>query len=218
MQKTVILLILIMLCFTSYVSADVELTGKLERGDNTYISNSEEFEGKVVDYFNYDNVWFKVKKKLDYPNYYYFKTKYYQKFYDQKLSYNNETIDLVGNYTQKYNDNYRNKFKVSFKEKDYHNNLDNSYTSYTLNYQFRHQLDDMNQYFLDFKSKNYNYTYDSSKNYKVNTYKFNWKRDINDSLEIEFGYQVQKEKHLSKTEANDKFGERFSIDFKYKMQ
>lgn len=207
-----------MLCITSNVSADLELTGKLEKGDNTYISNVEDLEGEVVDYYNYDKMWFKVKKKLDYPNYYYFKTKYYQKKYDDRVYYNNETIDLIGNYTQEFKEDFRNKFKVSFKDKNYKDNLDNSYTSYTLNYQFRHQLDEMNQYLLDFKSREYNYTYDSSKDYNVNTYKFNWKRDINESLEIELGYQVQKETHLSKTEASDKSGERFSIDFKYKMQ
>ena len=218
MKKTIIVLVLIMLCFTTNVSADIELTGKLEKGDNTYISNNDDFEGEVVDYYNYDNMWFKVKKKLDYPNYYYFKTKYYQKNYDEKVSYNNETIDLIGNYTQEFKEDFRNKFKVSVKDKKYNNNLDNSYTSYTLNYQFRHQLNEMNQYLLDFKSREYNYSYDSSKDYNVNTYKFNWKRDINESLEIEFGYQVQKEKHLSKTEASDKIGEKFSIDFKYKIQ
>jgi hypothetical protein len=207
-----------MLCITSNVSADLELSGKLENGDNTYISNNGDFEGEVVDYYNYDKLWFKVKKKLDYPNYYYFKTKYYQKNYNDRVSYNNETIDLIGNYTQEFKDDFRNKFKVSVKDKNYKNNLDNSYTSYTLNYQFRHQLDEMNQYLLDVKTREYNYTYDSSKDYNVNTYKFNWKRDINESLEIEFGYQVQKETHLFKTEASDKSGERFSIDFKYKIQ
>ncbi|MFO7814984.1 MAG: hypothetical protein R6V14_04520 [Halanaerobiales bacterium] len=218
MKKSIVLLITIIFCFTTYVSADIELTGKLEKGDNTYISNESELSGEVVDYYNYDNLWIKVKKKLDYPNYYYFKTKYYQKYYDNKISYNNETIDLIGNYTQEFKEDFRNKFKVSIKDKNYFNKIDNSYTSYTLNYQFRHQLNDTNQYLFDLKRRSYNYPNDNSKNYNVDTYKFNWKRDISESLELKFGYQVQKENHFFKTGVSDKFGERYSIDFKYSFQ
>jgi hypothetical protein len=217
MQKLTILLITFLLLFSYPVLADFKLTGKVEQGNSTYISNEEELSGEVLDYYSYDNVWFKVKKKLDYPSYYYLKTEYYQKSYDEKTGYDNETIDLIGNYTQKFNDIYRNKFKVSLKDKEYINNTDNSYTSYTLSYQFRHQLNDLNRYTLDFQTKEYMYKNDSMKDYYIKTYKINWEKEINDKFEIEFGYQIKEEKHKFESGGSNKIRQKYSIDFKYDL-
>jgi hypothetical protein len=217
MQKLTILLIIFLLLFSYPVFADYELTGKVEQGDSTYISNEEDLSGEVLDYYNYDNVWFKIKKKLDYPSYYYLKTEYYQKYYNNKISYDNETIDLSGNYTKEFNDIYRNKFKVSLKDKEYMNNPDNSYTSYTLSYQFRHQINNLNRYTVDFQTKEYMYKNDIQKDYNVNTYKINWEKDINDKFEIEFGYQIKDKKHKYQSGGSNKVGQKFSIDFKYDL-
>ncbi len=217
MQKLITLLILLVLCFTLPVAADFELRGKLERGNNSYLSNLNLSEENVVDFYSYDNLWLKLKKKLDYPNYYYFKLKYYEKFYEEKSSYDNKSIELSGNYTQEFKERFRNKFKLKLREKRYLNNRDNSYSSYSFGYQFRHQVNDRNQYSIDVKTKEYSYINDYSKNYQVNTYKVNWQRDINDKFEIEFGYQLIKKTHFYTTNANDKEGHKYSIDFSYDL-
>lgn len=217
MQKSTILLIIFLLLLSYPVSADFELTGKVEQGNSTYISNEEDLDDEILDYYNYDNVWFKLKKKLDYPNYYYLKTKHYQKYYDEKIGYNNETIDLIGNYTKNFNEIFRNKFKVSLRDKEYLNNPNNSYTSYTLSYQFRHQLNDLNRYTLDFQTKEYMYKNDRMKDYYINTYEINWEKEVNDKLEIEFGFQIKDEKHKFESGGSNKVREKYSIDFKYDL-
>lgn len=217
MQKITILLILLVLCFTFPAAADFELSGKLERGDNTYFSNQVLTEDKVVDYYSYDNLWLKLKKKLDYPNYYYFKLKYYEKIYREEKSYDNISIDFSGNYTREFKERFRNKFKLKLREKKYLNNRDNSYSSYSLGYQFRHQLNDKNQYLIDFKIKEYLYINDYHKNYHVNTYKLDWQRDISDKFELKLGYQLNKKTYIYNTDSNDRLGQKYSIDFSYDL-
>jgi len=217
LQKFTLLLVLIVLCFTLPVQADFELSGKIERGNNTYISNQDLAEDNIVDFYNYDNVWLKLKNKLDYPNYYYIKVKYYQKFYEDESSYDNRTLDLIGNYTQEFNEVFRNKFKLSLKDKKYINNKDSSYSSYSLSYQFRHQVNDKNQYTFDLKRKEYSYMNNKSKDYQINTYQIEWQRDVNDKFELEFGYQLTNKEHYYRTEASDKVAHKYSIDFNYDL-
>jgi len=217
LQKLTTLLVLLLLFITIPAAADFELSGKLERGNNTYLSNQDLSEDNVVDFYNYDNIWVKLKKKLDYPNYYYFKLKYYEKLYQDESSYDNRSIDLSGNYTKEFKEKFRNKFKVKLRDKKYINNMDNSYFSYSLAYQFRHQVNSKNQYSVDFKTKEYTYNYDQLKDYQVNTYKVNWKRDISEKLEIELGYQLKNKRHYYNTDSNDRVGQRYSIDFSYEL-
>ena len=217
MKKLILPIILLVLFISLTASADFELSGKLEQGVNTYISNQDSLDGNVVDLYNYDNVWFKLKNNLDYPNYYYFKVNYYEKLYESENSYDNQKIDLTGNYTKEFNDRYRNKFKFGIKNIDYLNNPDNTYSAYTFNYQFRHEFNDKNQYTIDLKTRDYKYLYDRTKDYNVNTYKVNWKRDVSDKFEVEFGYQVKEKKHFYNTESNDKVGHKISVDFNFDL-
>ena len=217
MQKSTIIFILLVLCLTNPAAADFELSGKLERGENTYLSNQDLLNENVVDYYSYDNFWLKLKKKLDYPNYYYFKVKYYEKLYDEESTYDNRYLDLTGNYTQEFNEIFRNKFKFKLKDKRYINNRDNSYTSYSFGYQFRHIVNEYNQYSLDLKKKEYSYVNDYRKNYLINTYKINWQRDISDKLEIELGYQLKNKEYQYSTDSNDRVVQKYSIDFSYDL-
>lgn len=217
MQKLTTLIILLLLFITIPASADFELSGKLERGNNTYLSNQDLSEDNVVDFYNYDNIWVKIKKKLDYPSYYYLKLKYYEKLYQDESSYDNRSFDLSGNYTKEFKEKFRNKFKVKLRDKQYINNKDNSYFSYSLAYQFRHTINDKNQYSVDLQTKEYTYSYDQLKDYQVNTYKVNWKRDISEKLELEFGYQLKNKRHHYSTDSNDRVGQRYSIDFSYDL-
>ena len=217
MQKSTIIFILLVLCFTNPAAADFELSGKLERGENTYLSNQDLLNENVVDYYSYDNFWLKLKKKLDYPNYYYFKVKYYEKLYDEEITYDNRFLDLTGNYTQEFNEIFRNKFKFKLKDKRYINNRDNSYTSYSFGYQFRHTVNEYNQYSFDLKKKEYSYVNDYRKNYLINTYKINWQRDISDKLEIELGYQLKNKEYQYSTDSNDRVVQKYSIDFSYDL-
>ncbi|HMA60810.1 MAG TPA: hypothetical protein VKN64_11030 [Halanaerobiales bacterium] len=217
MQKSTIIFILLVLCFTNPAAADFELSGKLERGENTYLSNQDLLSENVVDYYSYDNFWLKLKKKLDYPNYYYFKVKYYEKLYDEESTYDNRSLDLTGNYTQEFNEIFRNKFKFKLKDKRYINNRDNSYTSYSFGYQFRHTVNEKNQYSLDLKKKEYSYVNEYRKNYLINTYKINWQRDISDKFEIELGYQLKNKEYQYSTDSNDRVVQKYSIDFSYDL-
>ena len=217
MQKSTIIFILLVLCFTNPAAADFELSGKLERGENTYLSNQDLLNENVVDYYSYDNFWLKLKKKLDYPNYYYFKVKYYEKLYDEESTYDNRSLDLTGNYTQEFNEIFRNKFKFKLKDKRYINNRDNSYTSYSFGYQFRHTVNEKNQYSLDLKKKEYSYVNEYRKNYLINTYKINWQRDISDKFEIELGYQLKNKEYQYSTDSNDRVVQKYSIDFSYDL-
>gem|GEM_PF-1661717 len=218
MKKILILLVLLILSCTFMVSADFELTGKLKTGKDEYISNESGFEGELVDFYNYEDLWFKLKNNLDYPDYYYFKLNYYQKHYDQKVTYDNKTIDFSGNYTNNFREKYRNKFKLIIKDKNYLNDLDKSYTSYSLNYQFRHKLNTINQYILDFKTQQFYYTLDENNDYKVDTYKIDWQRDINKNIRINFSYKIKKKEYFFQNSTSDnKYGQSFSIDFKYDL-
>jgi len=217
LQKSTIIFILLVLCFTNPAAADFELSGKLERGENTYLSNQDLLSENVVDYYSYDNFWLKLKKKLDYPNYYYFKVKYYEKLYDEESTYDNRSLDLTGNYTQEFNEIFRNKFKFKLKDKRYINNRDNSYTSYSFGYQFRHTVNEKNQYSLDLKKKEYSYVNEYRKNYLINTYKINWQRDISDKFEIELGYQLKNKEYQYSTDSNDRVVQKYSIDFSYDL-
>jgi len=217
LQKSTIIFILLVLCFTNPAAADFELSGKLERGENTYLSNQDLLNENVVDYYSYDNFWLKLKKKLDYPNYYYFKVKYYEKLYDEESTYDNRSLDLTGNYTQEFNEIFRNKFKFKLKDKRYINNRDNSYTSYSFGYQFRHTVNEKNQYSLDLKKKEYSYVNEYRKNYLINTYKINWQRDISDKFEIELGYQLKNKEYQYSTDSNDRVVQKYSIDFSYDL-
>lgn len=215
LKKILLLIFLLIILSTFSVSADFELTGKVERGDNTYLSNQEASENIITDYYNYEKMWFKLKNKLTYPNYYYLKLDYYDKKYKQESIYDNHKINLSGNYTKNFSENYRNKFYFKINNVEYINKESNSYTSYTLNYQFRHQVNKKNQYTLNFKKRNYTYFNDYTKDYNVDSYKVNWKRDISEKLEIELGYQYKKEYHFYNTESNNKVGHRISFDFTY---
>jgi hypothetical protein len=95
--------------------------------------------------------------------------------------------------------------------------MDNSYFAYSLAYQFRHTVNDKNQYSLDVQTKEYTYRYDELADYQINTYKINWKRDISEKLEIEFGYQLKSKRHHYSTDSNDRVGQRYSIDFSYDL-
>jgi len=218
MKKVYICIPILVIFFTSICFADYSpvISGNFEVGDRLYTDFMEDNE-EIVDEYYYHKYWLKYKKKLSVSDYYYLKYQYYRKKYKFETNYNNIGYNLWGNYTWRINNKVRNKFKVSYKNKDYFDNVIKSYNSLRLQYLLEFNPDDKNDYEISIQRQWNNYFNTDINDNTEDKLCLNWTYEIDGDLEVNTGLQINHQLYSQYSERSNKYGHSFSLGFKYKL-
>jgi hypothetical protein len=212
------------------VSADYrpELSGDLEFGNKYYSEaildefpldeeadyiSSEDF----IDFYSYKKIWLKYKQQLTRDNYYYVKGQYYEKDYENQLSYNNYSIDLWGNYTFRLSDRLRNKWTVNLREKNYYNNLQNSYNLLRMRYQLDFKYNELQDYTIYYQRQWEDYIQNSEKDNICDKLSLSLDYKLSDKCTINSSIQMDRELFGDTADSSNKYGKSFNIGFKIKL-
>jgi hypothetical protein len=225
MRRIIILFLLIYLFTYLFSVADAakyrpELSGNFETGDRTYSELLEEAE-EVLDFYTYDRYWLKYKQKLSSSDYYFLKMQYYRKDYDEQLNYNNITLDIWANYTYKINSKLRNRWELSYKDKDYFINSLKSYYGLKIKYQFDYNYNEKHDYTIylqrqwnDYINNNSN---DNSNDNTSDKLSINWNYKVNSDLDLTSTMQMDRQLYSNISDCSNKMGHKLSVGFKYKL-
>ncbi len=225
------LLLILFLLPLSNVAAEYrpELSGDIEFGDRYYseiimdeFPLGEEEEDYIssedlVDYYYYKKIWLRYKQQLTKDNYYYLKGQYYQKDYINKLSYNNHSIDLWGNYTSKLGERLSNKWLLNLRNKNYYNNLSNSYNLLRIRYQLGFKYNDKQNYTIYYQRQWEDYISNSPKDNNYDKLSLSLDYKYSDKCSINSSIQMDKELFGEASDSSNKYGKRFNIGFKVKL-
>lgn len=229
-KKIILVFSILLLVFTLKITLYAKnykpvLSGNYETGDKTYldvleldeINGSDTDQIEEIDSYHYQKLWLKYKQKLTSSNYYYIKTQYNKKKYQQKVNYNNIALDLWANYTHRINNKLRNRFLANIRKKDYNNNKDSTYQQFRLKYQLDYQLNKNNDcsFYAQRQWKSYNYC--SEKNNIYDRISFSWDCDLSDSLSLTTGMQLNQTKFQPESASSDKVGKKINIGFKCEL-
>ncbi|MFW6270892.1 MAG: hypothetical protein ACOC4G_12540 [Bacillota bacterium] len=193
-----------------------EITGNLETGDRFYTELVEEEEEEILDFYQYSKVWLRYKQQLAPYEYYYIKTQYYKKDYQDKDNYNNITLDLWTNYTFYLKPEVRNRWNFDIKDKNYYLNQDKSYQAFKIKSQFDYKYNDLHNYTLYLQRQWNEYKKNKTKDNIKDRISFDWKYKINSSLELKTNISMDQQKYGILAESSNKYGKKMSLNFKYK--
>ena len=212
---------------TAFAGYRPELSGDLEIGDRYYTEITlEEFtpdeedyisSEDLLDYYYYTKFWLRYRQQLSRDDYYYIKGQYYEKEYENKTGYNNQSIDLWGNYTYRLTEKARNRWEVNLRNKEYYNNESSSYNLLRIKYQFFYKHDDQQTYTAYYQRQWQDYIIKTLKDNICDRvslsldYKLNQRCDLNSSI------QFDRELFEKGSASSNKYGKKFKIGFKLKL-
>lgn len=234
----IVILLLLFLCPLEEIHGkqySPEISGNFERGERSYIDIyllEEELDGEVddtdelieeelqeelIDKYYYDRIWLRYKQQLNRSDYYYIKAQYYNKEYQERLSYNNITWDLWTNYTFRLSEQLRNKIMLDLKKKDYYDNEKNTYNQIRLKYQLDLEIDERNDCSLFMQRQWKDYPHNEAKDNLYDRVSISWKCDITDNFKLNTGIQYDKNFFKPISESSDKESRKFNIGFEWKL-
>ena len=211
----------ILLFFTQRVLArsyQPVISGSLESGDRLYTDPGDDGEDPV-DYYSYDKMWIRYRQQLAVGEYYYLKFQRQQRIYEHSDSYDNLTREAEANYTFYLSEKLRNRIVFLLRDKDYLvPDYDyKSYQLYRIQYTLQYDLTDKHDWEVILQRQQNKYDLVLNKDYYLDRLGFNWSWDINDNLRIQSRFQVDRQLNQEGSDSTDKYGRRFTLNFRYRI-
>ncbi len=205
-----------------------ELSGDLEIGDKYYseilldefpLEEEEDYISSedFIDYYYYQKLWLRYKQQLTKDNYYYIKGQYYEKEYENQLTYNNYSIDFWGNYTYRLTEKTRNRWEINLRNKEYYKSLTNSYNLLRIRYQVDFKYNELQNYTIYYQRQWEDYITNPSKNNINDKISLSLDYKLTDSCNLNSTIQLDRELFGEDAASSNKYGKRFNIGFKVKL-
>lgn len=214
MKIIVILFVILLLSLPAYAYSP-EISGRLEREqrvDTEYVNEEKE----VADVYEQIRFWLRYRQQLDVGEYYFVRGQYSHSDYRERIRYSNTTLDLWTNYTFYISDYLRNRIRVDIRDKDYYKAREKSYRRLNLSYQLEYEYSSTSDYSLQLQRRWDYHRYDPNRNNIRDVVTADWDYEVNPRLNVTTGVRLQREKHTTESQSTDKFGHRFSVNFRYR--
>ncbi len=201
-----------------------EISGNYEVGERVYIDifdveylNEDEVEEDIVDTYRYNKLWLRFKQKLNKSDYYYIKVQYNNKDYQEKINYNNLSLDLWTNYKFKINKQLNNKVMLDYRDKNYENEENNTYNQLRLKYQVDYSINEVNDLTLYLQRQWKEYPNNKAKDNIYDKVSLSWDWDISDKLTINSGLKFDWTTFNPISGSTNKDNKKFNVGFKWDL-